>query len=69
MQRSISERVDISEVMNKLMEQRIKDRSCTICDGLIAFGDGVRAVSKKRCDDCKDGSNWGLYPTDSSRGR
>ena len=54
--------------MNKLMEQRIKDRACTICNGLIVFGSGVRATSKKRCDDCKDGRNWQLSLTDHGSG-
>lgn len=54
--------------MMKLMEQRIKDRACTICDGMVAFGTGVRATSKKRCDDCKDGSNWQFSLTDHSLG-
>lgn len=46
--------------MTKLMKQRIKDRACTICGGIVAFGTGVRAASKKRCDNCKDGNNWQL---------
>jgi len=28
---------------------RIKDKACTICNGIYLSG---RAISKKRCDDC-----------------
>lgn len=32
---------------------RIKDRACTICNGINASG---RAISKKRCDACVKGN-------------
>jgi len=54
--------------MNKLMKRRIKDRACTICNGLEAFGSGVRAISRIRCDDCYKGNNWVLSLVDHSSG-
>jgi len=37
-----------------LKQSRIKDKACTICDGIQSWGKGYRAVSKKRCDTCGD---------------
>ena len=43
-----------------LRQQQIRDRACTICDGLRPWGKGSRAVSKHRCVTCRNGSNWRL---------
>jgi len=43
-----------------LRKQQIRDKACTVCDGLRPYGKGFRAVSKIRCDTCEDGKNWNL---------
>ncbi|MBA7716972.1 hypothetical protein ES703_126057 [subsurface metagenome] len=43
-----------------LRKQQIRDKACTVCDGLRPWGKGFRAVSKIRCDTCKNGKNWKL---------
>lgn len=43
-----------------LKEKQIKDKACTVCDGLRSWGKGYRAVSKQRCLTCRNGSNWRL---------
>jgi len=40
-----------------LRERRVRDKACTVCDGLRRDN---RAVSKKCCDTCINGSNWKL---------
>jgi len=41
-----------------ITKRQIKERACTVCDGIQPWGRGVRAFSKKRCDSCSDGSNF-----------
>ena len=47
-------------MLTKTRERQIKDKACTVCDGLRPYGKGFRAVSKIRCDTCENGSNWKL---------
>lgn len=44
--------------MTKLREMQIRDKACTVCDGIRSWGNGYRAISKKRCDTCGDGKNF-----------
>ena len=40
--------------LRELKERQIREKACTVCNGLRLWGLYHRAVSKKRCDTCGD---------------